>query len=489
MREALSLATWADHHARRERRARVALLVAAVVTVLAWSQLSTLVERAYWDAAEVDRHHVYWRLDGTLTAVSVRLLASFTLVSVVLTLLARRVAGARAATAVWVSLGLLGSVCVAPCFADVIFDSPVEYLRGRTCVGPASGWFYWWVERLRGLGWYENRWLARFQRLLSSDELREVARWLLLASPGLLIVPAFLKLTRRLGPRFGSCVAVASRAAIALSVLALLVSGWALLTRPRPADYVSTLPVLATLPSEQEVARSPRRGPAPPMAIIDDQGRLYDGSPLDERWTSLERHVGAVAFRYSCRRSLGDEHTYCDLNWRSATWRHWLPVTARFSDDPTREHRVELRLDRRARVAFLTLGPRVVAGLYLDRLPTEAERRVEHPERWFVPPPRAHLAMVRLPVAPYLSTVGLALAGLLATLLLRALDRRLPSRDALPRGYRDDARDATALLPYDLARIEAWRRDDALEPAWRTLAVLALTHAPLAAWFLARALA
>ncbi len=158
------------------------------------------------------------------------------------------------------------------------------------------------------------------------------------------------------------------------------------------------------------------------------------------------------------------------------------PCRLKQIDQISPHERVELRLDRRTRTAFLTVGPRVIAGLPLDLTPSESDWNYAPPERWFVAPPRMWVASARLPVAPHVAIVVLALAGLLATLLLRAFDRAPPSIEETPRGYRD----AAAPSPYAPERIEAWLRDDALERSWRALAVLSLTHAPLVAWFATR---
>lgn len=483
MRAAPSLAAWADGHARREPRGLVALLVTALVSTIAWWRLLELAEDAYWHAARLPNDYYPWIEIPGATAVCLRLLAGFAPLAAGSALLARRVAGARAATAAWVSLTILGAVCVAPAYADLGFRSPVEQAHGQTCTGTQSFWTAWWFERFFELG-YE--WAVRVVwtcfKHFELPWLRWAASTLALVTMTALVV----KSARRLGPRCDSLVRLTSRAAVALSAAMLVASCATLLTRP--TEYVSTLPVIATLRSEQELLASGRLTPATPMAITNRYG-FSVVAEVDDIPTSsansfqVDHSLGALTLRQVCHRLLGDvPHVYCNLYWRAATWPRWV----RSITDPVvhlqPHERVEVRLDHRTRTAFLTVGPRVIAGLHLDAMPTRADWEVQHPDRWFVTPPRAWVTLSQLPVAPDRAIVALALAGLLTTLLLRAFDHAPPSIDEIPRGYRD----AAAPPRYDAARINAWLRDDALEPSWRALAVLSLTHAPLVAWFATR---
>lgn len=480
MRVALSLAAWADDHARREPRARVALLLTALVSLIAWWKFSDLAESAYWGAVRLPHNRYPWIETPGATAVCLRLLAGFAPVAVVNGILLRRVAGARAATAAWVSLTTLGAVCVAPAFAEFGFASPVERVHGARSWF-ASSWIWWWGDRFQTL-WSFGPVHGAMSTL--SSPTRFLVMWATLALGLVAVTALVVKSSRRLGPRVDVLARHAANGYVALSVAALIASGAMLLTRPRPADYVSPLPVIATLPSEQELLASRRLSPALPMMRVGDEWNLSDHAPsVEPGWAELDHHVGALAVRSACWLvNLDWPMNHCALYWREASWPRWVRVVAEPIVDFQPHERIEVRHDPRTRTAFLTVGPRVIAGLHLDAMPTRADWELQHPERWFVRPARAWVALSQLPVAPDRAIVALALAGLLTTILLRASDRPLPSRDEVPRGYRDAATPPT----YNTARVDAWLRDDALERSWRALALLSLTHAPLVAWFATR---
>lgn len=489
---------WADDRARREPRARWVLPLAAAVGVAAWVWLFFPAEHGYWAQTLVgsDEYPSQWRDSSTLTHVPVRLLAGLAPALVVLVLAVRRVAGARAATAGWVATTLLAMAAFAPALTDVAYKPLAEETYQRTCAGgPWSTWKQWWLDRGAAIGWERLRALPDLGPFGGDGLPRLLGLFALL----LLVVAAVLsRAMRRSLPRGEVFVRRAAGSTLAGSALLLLVAGWQLATRPQPADYGRSLPVLGTLPTPAEVMASPSARPAVGMEETA-RGLVPASRPEDVRHppesgaVELDRRVGPVVVRLSCWRYRADREVYCDAYLRGARWVAWRRAVqgqAWSGDARSSTSHVELRYASREGVVFLTRGGQVGEVFVPDAPPAPSDGLdFYRPERWFPLPPARFAGVAHFAVAPHRSTVALALGGLLAVLLLRAFDRRGPRRTEGPRGYRADAGGAWELAGPEPARVEAWVREESLERAWRTVAIVGLTNVPLVALFVARLIA
>lgn len=380
---------------------------------------------------------------------------------------------------------MLAATIVPALYNDHSVASLVDANHHYTCSGgPRSGW-HWWAGdvywHLRG-GPGAPTLPPGFNPDSLIDTGLALGAWVLLATA------AAGRLLRRGVARWPGSLDRAARVGLALSATLLALSAWRAATRPQPVDYVRSLPSIGAVPVLGDVRSIPDARPAEGWREEND-GRTPWVVPVEgESWghypraLDVDRRVGPIWLRQSCMPAHGDSSfrfaQRCQLLWRSEGEARWSPATRHG------EYGVgvaDLRLDARHRIVFLSDHTGTRAALGLERL---RERRSDDPRvdwRASLPFGFAQMQHFSDAVAPRWPAVALALGGLLLALATRARDRSPTSPDPEVRGYRDDAR---APLP-DAERVAGWLRDEATECPLRTLAVLALTHGPLAVSLLA----
>lgn len=467
------LKAWAAARARGDRRANRALALAAVVLAVAWGRVCGAAEDAYWDALRLPLEFNRWLMTAAATPVSVRTITYGVPVTVAVALAARRAAGPRASSALWIAMALL-----AAAFAGAVGDElrftvlvPVELTAG--CSGFESAFSAWWTEV--GLS---------LPRSLH-DDVRSGALWY--AGAVLCVVTAWVaaSVLQWNAPRAARSLDRVARATVVASALLLAASAVRLVARPRPEGYVRSLPVVSVM---RGVAgeRDARALPSLGMDSDDpdhDPGAINGYFPAtagpaylpesSRDWFRVEHAWGGLAFWRECRPAWRQ----CELFWQRVGQPRWrLLRRSRVEAEAVAlrpRDEVRLRRDARHRLLFVEKGGHALGVIRLDPwrdgsreptaldLPRNAQGFVDD-VGWAL---REHVSLLHVAdsAAPPPSYVALALAGLLAALALRALDRR-----------------AKVVQPPEGGHLDEWLREDDVERSLRTVGVIALTHAPLA---------